>query len=176
MLSESAMQWLVIGSAGTAVIAIVLAIVAMASASRLKKRLQAVLHGGSIDLEDSIIKIRETAQDASQSTQNFNNRITTLEAKTAQTLNKFGLVRFNPFDDTGADLSFSLALLNDVGDGVVLTSLWGRNEIRLYAKPVKAQESRYPLSQEEKRAIELAITTRLGSVAEGPRTKSARPS
>ncbi len=175
-MSNATLQGLAIGSAGVALIAIILAIVAMSSAARLKKRVAALLHGDSGDLESSMIQMREAAQKASDLTETFGSRVSDLEAKTAQTLNKFGLVRFNPFDDTGADLSFSLALLNDNGDGIVLTSLWGRNEIRLYAKPIKALESRYALSQEEKRAIELAVTTRVGSVPEGPRTKSAQSS
>jgi hypothetical protein len=70
------------------------------------------------------------------------------------------MVRFNPFSDTGSDMSFSLALLNQRATGLVMTGLWGRDEVRLYAKPVDRHESRYILSQEEKQAIDLAINSR----------------
>lgn len=72
-------------------------------------------------------------------------------------LRHIGLVRFNPFDDTGSDQSFALALLDDRRDGVVLSSLHGRNTTRLYAKPVADGGSRHTLSEEEERAIRLAV-------------------
>lgn len=67
-----------------------------------------------------------------------------------------GIVRFNAFDGTGSDLSFSVALLDSRRNGVVITSLYGRNESRVYGKPVENGESPYTLSPEEKEAIEKA--------------------
>ena len=94
----------------------------------------------------------------------LNNRLDALGAKAAQAINRIGLVRFNPFQDTGSDQSFSAALLNDNGDGLILTSLWGRDEVRLYAKPVDRYESRYILSQEEKQALDMATNARSAQV------------
>jgi len=68
-----------------------------------------------------------------------------------------GLLRFNAFHDMGGDLSFSLALLNHDGDGVVISSIYGRDDARTYAKPVKGGKSTYHLSQEEEKAIEMAL-------------------
>ena len=67
-----------------------------------------------------------------------------------------GLVRFNPFDDTGGDQSFALALLDGRGDGVVISSLHGRTGTRFYAKPVKAGTSTLSLSDEEVQALKQA--------------------
>lgn len=67
-----------------------------------------------------------------------------------------GLIRYNAFARTGGDLSFSLALLDAKGNGVVLTSLCGRNETRVFAKPLKEGQSPYPLTEEEKEAISQA--------------------
>jgi hypothetical protein len=67
-----------------------------------------------------------------------------------------GVIRFNAFNDTGSDLSFAVALLDHQGDGVVLTGLFGRNETRTYAKPVKRGTSSYNLSEEEEEAIRKA--------------------
>jgi hypothetical protein len=67
------------------------------------------------------------------------------------------VVRFNAFSDTGSDLSFSLALLDGEGSGVVVTSLFGREESRIYAKPIVARSSQYRLSAEEELAIARAI-------------------
>lgn len=68
---------------------------------------------------------------------------------------RVGLIRFNPFDDTGGNQSFALALLNDHGDGVVISSLHSRETTRIYGKPVKGfSESGFEFSSEEKQAIE----------------------
>jgi hypothetical protein len=69
---------------------------------------------------------------------------------------KVGIVRFNPFSEVGSDQSFSIALLDGKDDGVVITSLYTREENRIYGKPIKGGVSEYSLSEEEKEAIEKA--------------------
>ena len=69
---------------------------------------------------------------------------------------RVGLVRFNPFEDTGGDQSFSIALLDARGDGIVLSSLFARRETRVFAKPIQAGKSSHVLTDEEKKAIEIA--------------------
>lgn len=69
----------------------------------------------------------------------------------------FGLIRFNPFADSGSNQSFSLALLDNELNGVVITSLHGRNGTRVYSKPVKlGDKDQFELSEEEKQAIDIA--------------------
>lgn len=72
-------------------------------------------------------------------------------------LQKFGMVRYDAFEDMGGRLSFSAALLDDHGDGFVLTSINGRTETRTYAKPIKQTKSEHNLSQEETAAIASAM-------------------
>ena len=71
-------------------------------------------------------------------------------------LQRFALVRYDAFEDMGGRLSFSAALLDDHGDGVVITSINGRTETRTYAKPVTNLTSEHNLSDEERRAVESA--------------------
>ncbi len=72
-------------------------------------------------------------------------------------IQKIGLVRFNPFKDTGGDQSFVIALLDGKKNGLVISSLHSRERTRIYAKPVKGgQGTVYPLSQEEEEAIQAA--------------------
>jgi len=71
-------------------------------------------------------------------------------------IQKVGIVRFNPFSEVGGDQSFSLALLDGHNNGVVITSLYTRENNRIYGKPVAGGESEYVLSKEEKSAIEKA--------------------
>ena len=68
-----------------------------------------------------------------------------------------GLLRYDAFEDVGGRLSFSCALLDEHGNGVVLTSINGRQETRVYAKPVTAGTSSYNLSSEEDEAIRQAM-------------------
>jgi hypothetical protein len=71
-------------------------------------------------------------------------------------LQKIGIVRFNPFKEVGGDQSFSIAILDGNDSGIVITSLYTRQENRIYGKPVKAGRSEYPLSEEEEKAIGIA--------------------
>lgn len=70
---------------------------------------------------------------------------------------KVGIHRFNAFSDSGSDLSFSVAFVNEEQDGVVITGLYGREQTFLYAKPIDKGQSAYLLSPEEKKAINLAL-------------------
>ena len=70
---------------------------------------------------------------------------------------KMGIVRYNAFKDTGSDLSFALAILDDHNNGVVLNGIYARDSSNIYAKPVENGESKYILSNEEKEAIYKAI-------------------
>ena len=79
-----------------------------------------------------------------------------LKADVAESLRQLAVVRYDAFGDTGGALSWSLALLDDRGDGVVLTSIHGRQEVRSYAKSVTGWASEQPLSPEETEAIGLA--------------------
>lgn len=72
-------------------------------------------------------------------------------------LQNVGLVRFNAFEDVGGEQSFALALLNKGRNGVVVSSLYGRQDARLYAKSISNGEGERPLSDEERRAVEQAI-------------------
>lgn len=73
------------------------------------------------------------------------------------TIRNVGVVRFNPFPDAGGDQSFAIALLDSEGSGLVLSSLHARADTRVFAKPVQAGRSRYPLSDEEQDAIRRAL-------------------
>lgn len=99
------------------------------------------------------------------------NRVNTVEAKNEEIISyckvidenikrcsqKIGLVRYNAFKDTGSDLSFTLAILDDYNNGVVLNGIYARDSSNIYAKPVENGQSKYVLSNEEKEAINRAM-------------------
>lgn len=72
-------------------------------------------------------------------------------------IQKVGVVRFNPFKDTGGDQSFAIALLDKDNNGLVISSLYSREGTRIYTKPVEKGNSSYHLSDEEEQAIKKAM-------------------
>jgi hypothetical protein len=71
-------------------------------------------------------------------------------------IQKVGIVRFNPFKEMGGNQSFSIALLDDNDNGLIITSLYTKEGNRIYGKPIKQGQSEYLLSSEEKEAMEKA--------------------
>ena len=84
-------------------------------------------------------------------------RTAVAEANLRRSFQRVGLVRFNPFEDTGGNQSFALALLDANGDGVVLSSLHSRTGTRVYAKAVNGGRSETALSDEETQAVRDAM-------------------
>lgn len=71
-------------------------------------------------------------------------------------IQKVGLNKFNPFNETGGDHSFSLALLDGYKNGIIITSLHTRERTRVYLKDILSGKSKIDLSEEEKKALKLA--------------------
>ena len=76
-------------------------------------------------------------------------------------IQKIGIVRFNPFKEIGGDQSFSIAFLDGNNSGAVITSLYSREGNRVFGKPVEKGKSQYLLTEEEKKAIEQAKKLKL---------------
>lgn len=70
---------------------------------------------------------------------------------------KVGMVRFNPFGEVGGNQSFAVAFLDNSNTGVIILSLYSRDGVRIYAKPVKEGKSEYQLSKEEEEALHIAM-------------------
>lgn len=122
-----------------------------------KKRIKVFFSGQKAsDLEgvlaEQIKRLRQTEKEI-KSLEKFNGYLEKMALKSVQ---KVGLVRFNPFKETGGDQSFSIALLDSQDNGLVISSLYTREGTRIYAKPIVAGESKHNLSKEEEMAIEQA--------------------
>lgn len=84
------------------------------------------------------------------------------QLKTTDTLaraagTRIGFVRFNPFNDTGGDQSFCLAIIDDHGNGYILSSIHARTGTRVYAKQIQTGQSSHNLSDEESAALTKAL-------------------
>jgi hypothetical protein len=143
-----------------ALVAIGLSVVAVLYAIANAGRAGAAV-GGRVRLDETL---RGILQGQSQQIQRLERAIRALHAvdKKLQTqiegsVRKVALLRYDAFEDVGGRLSFSCALLDDHGNGVVLTSINGRQETRVYAKPVEQGTSSHNLSLEEEEAIRRAL-------------------
>ena len=94
-----------------------------------------------------------------QKSAHLHEALTALEADSVYSVKKVGMVRFNPFSDTGGDQSFAIALLDGQNNGVVVSSLYVQGHPMVYAKQIEKGESRYVLTDEEKKAL-LKATSR----------------
>ncbi|MDQ6766490.1 MAG: DUF4446 family protein [Candidatus Eremiobacteraeota bacterium] len=83
-------------------------------------------------------------------------RVDALEANAARSLQRVGFVRFNAFPDVGSELSYALAVVDGHGNGFLVSSIYSREEVRTYAKAIRTFSADKDLSDEERRAIELA--------------------
>ena len=119
-------------------------------------------------IERHVIEVRGLREDVEE-VRRFSSQ---LRGLVANCVSRTATVRYDAFDDMGGRMSFSSALLDEHGNGIVLTSINGRVETRTYAKPVHAADSQHNLSDEEAEAIRRAMTNHRGDeelTRRGPR-------
>ncbi len=109
------------------------------------------------DLETVLVNLSEKSHLLHNSLNKLEERVAGNQVREEMHLQNWSLIRFKAFQNTGSDQSFALALLDAAGDGIVLSSLFGREESRVYCKPVEHGQSVYPLTDEEKEAITIAL-------------------
>lgn len=137
---------------------IILNIALLAAVFLTRRRFKIFLRGkNGRNLEDLIDKSAAEIGRINLGLAKINKRQDDQEKTLETAIRKVGVVRFNPFKNTGGDQSFAIALLNSGDSGIVISSLYLREGMRIYAKPVERAKSKYPLSAEEEEAIKKAI-------------------
>ena len=128
-----------------------------ARVGRVLLQYQRLVRGGSGgNLEELLDRQLDLAEQTSERVGDLERAHGELRQAMQRAVQRVGLVRFNPFSDTGGDQSFSIALLDGDGDGLVISSLFSRSETRVFAKPIQGGQSKYNLTEEEQQAILLA--------------------
>ncbi|MBI4692250.1 MAG: DUF4446 family protein [Candidatus Terrybacteria bacterium] len=105
------------------------------------------------DLEEVLISLRDDLKKLNINQEETKKYLETVERRLKNSIQNVNTIRFNPFEDAGSNQSFAIAFLNEHGDGVVISSLYSREGVRIYAKPIKNCQSEYTLTEEEKEAI-----------------------
>lgn len=155
-----------LSAAALALVALVVAVVAVARMGRLRRSLTALgTHDGEGSLIDVVGRQLREIDALRQHVAGAEVELAGMRADVADALRHVAVVRYDAFQEQGGRMSFSAALLDDVGDGIVLTAINGRSETRAYAKGVKAGASEHTLSPEEQQAIDHALRGARGAGA-----------
>jgi hypothetical protein len=148
----------VVGLIVAGLLLLILVILEARRIRRLTERLDAVTRGSSgrsieAILEAHLEKVFQVGRELDQ----VSARAAIIDEQMRRSIQRVGLVRFNPFEDTGGNQSFAVALLDAQGDGFVLSSLHSRTGTRVYAKALTAGQADAVLSTEEAQAVERAL-------------------
>lgn len=125
---------------------------------RLEMKLKKLLVGKSATLDESIEVLKKDTEYLKKYSEKATEKFTVIDKKLQKTISGNETIRFNPFkgDGSGSNQSFATALVNAEGDGVVLSSLYHREHVSIFSKPIKNMTSEYELTTEEKTALQKA--------------------
>ena len=137
----------------------ILLIVELVKISKLKKKCNNFIRkfGKGKTIEEDLEKFMDRVNEVEEQNTQILKQITNINSDLIKCVQKVGIVRYNAFKDTGSNLSFALALLDQNNDGVVLNGIYSREISNIYAKPVEKGKATYTVSKEEEEAIEKAI-------------------
>ena len=134
-------------------------IIIMTKFASLKKRYKQFMEklGNGKNIEEDLENYMYRVERVEKQNAEIKGFIDSIDANMANCIQKIGIVRYNAFKDTGSDLSFALAMLDEKNNGVVLNGIYSREMSNIYAKPVENGKSNYTISEEEQEAIQKAI-------------------
>jgi len=115
------------------------------------KRLLAGKNGAS--LEEIIVALSENVRRTDNTNEEIQTHLVKMEERLQKSIQQVKTVRFNPFADQGGNYSFAVSLLDEHGNGAVISTLYSRDKTGVYAKPIKNRRSEYELSTEEQAAV-----------------------
>jgi hypothetical protein len=160
-LDQQTVALLALVSSALALVALVIVVVLLFRLRSLRREQERAFHGGSGEdivgalgrHDGELAAVRRDLSTIHTNTEHVRDLL-------RSAVSQVGLVRYDAFDDMGGALSFSAALLDERGDGVVVSAINGRTETRCYAKPIVSGRSEHNLSREEEAAIETAVERR----------------
>jgi len=157
LLDDKTLEIVALTAAGTAALSLLVTLALMVRLRKMR-RAYTVLQGGrrGEDFVTLVGRQGTSVDELRAEVERLRERVKAMNREIADSLRHVAVVRYDAFPDMGGRLSFSAALLDDDGDGLVLSSINGRSETRTYAKGVKSWRSEHQLSPEETQAIGFA--------------------
>lgn len=124
---------------------------------KTEKRLKRFFLGKkSKDLEDTLIYLENEVKNLTLAKSKIEEELKIVNQKLRKSIRGLETIRFNPFPDQGGNQSFAISFQNEDGDGVVISSLYARERMSVFAKPIKKGSSTYELTDEEREVINKA--------------------
>lgn len=121
---------------------------------KTEKRLKRFFLGKkSKDLEDTLIYLENEVKNLTLAKSKIEEELKIVNQKLRKSIRGLETIRFNPFPDQGGNQSFAISFQNEDGDGVVISSLYARERMSVFAKPIKKGSSTYELTDEEREVI-----------------------
>jgi hypothetical protein len=156
VLTDLDQSIVIIGFSILFIIVFILLIMNMMQLSKTRKRYYQMINGGSVEnVEQVIIGLQNNINQLTQQNNSQKIELDQIRLLMRKMKSHLGIQRYNAFSqDGGSDMSFSIAILDEEQDGVVLTGIHGREQTFIYAKPVEKGQSPYNLSPEEKVIID----------------------
>jgi len=111
----------------------------------------------AINLEGAIIEVGKKMKEIQDTQAGINKHLDIIDKRLDVSIRNVQTIRFNPFEDAGSNQSFAMAFLNDKGDGVIMSSLYARDRMSIFAKPIINGKSEFELSAEEKEILKKSI-------------------
>ena len=125
-------------------------IVLFKAVGRVELKYKRLMKGTSNkNLEEILLERLDSVDEAKEVSEKALKECEKLKIKLKDCIQKVAIMRYKAFENVGSDLSFSIAMLDDNNDGIILTGIYGRQESTTYAKPIDKGISRYDLSEEE---------------------------
>ena len=109
------------------------------------------------NLEEMIVLVGKKINQIEEKEKEIDKHLIKVDDRLNKSIRKVETMRFNPFIDAGSNQSFAIAFMNDEGNGVVMSSLYARDRMSIFAKPIVNGKSEFELSEEEKKVLDKAI-------------------
>ena len=157
LLLSNYMGYIVIGLMALVLILLILVIVNSVKMSKMKKRLDKFMSKDDVNLEELLVQYTKKLNNLLEHDKEMQESIEHMEKAVKNCVQKVGVVRYQAIQNMGADLSYTVALMDESNNGVVFNGIYGRDGCYTYAKPIEDGKSKYNLSEEEEQAIQKAI-------------------
>ncbi|MFA6514876.1 MAG: DUF4446 family protein [Candidatus Paceibacterota bacterium] len=109
------------------------------------------------NLEEMIVSVGKKMNELAETQDKIDKHLVTIDNRLNKSIRSIETIRFNPFVDAGGNQSFAIAFMNDEKNGVVMSSLYARDRMSMFAKPIINGKSEFELSSEEKEVLEKSI-------------------
>ncbi len=120
----------------------------------LEIRLKKLFRGSKPEgLENLLMNINTEFKGLDKTQKEMEEYLRRVENRLKSTVQNIRIIRFNPFNDSGSNQSFTISLLNEDGNGAVITGLHSREKVNVYAKPITNFQSEHKLTAEEEEVI-----------------------